>query len=56
MSEERNRRDVFEGGSLQERGSDRRKALRRKTDIARALLKLLAVALIGALLIKLFGK
>lgn len=56
MSEERNQRDVFEGGQRFKRaGGDRRKSPRRKSDLAFSLLKYLAVAVFAALLSKFLG-
>lgn len=56
MSEERNQRKVFEGGHNYKRaGGDRRKAARRKSDLAVTILKYLAVALVAALLVKYLG-
>lgn len=53
MSEERNQRDVFEGGKSYSRtGGDRRKAPRRKTDLLMTTLKYLAAALLAALMVK----
>ncbi len=55
MSEERNQREVFEGEHRRERGPDRRRAPRRKTDLIGTLFKYLAVALVAALLAKYLG-
>lgn len=54
MSEERNERQVYEG-ERRERGEDRRKKVRRKSDLLMTLLKYSCVALVTALLVKYFG-
>ena len=55
MSEEHNERKLFEGNaqfSKPKRGADRRKKLRRKSDVFFTILKYACVALMAALLVK----
>lgn len=51
--DEREERDIFQGQT--QRGVQRRKADRRKTDIIKTILKYLAVAIVVVVLVRLLG-
>lgn len=53
MSEERNERPVYEGRGMQYRGPDRRKKIRRKSDLVKHYFKYLTVIVLTVVVVKL---